>query len=81
MPTLGEFVKRAKQEFGATERSVTLGGGRGPSTIQVLERRGSDVNYVPIPTLPSGAILTPTVLRSLCRQLGIPPSEFGLTLD
>jgi hypothetical protein len=64
MPTLGEFVDHSKQ-YGFTRRLVTF------------ESRDAD-HFAELPDLRQSDRLTRDVVETLCRQLGIPPEDFGL---
>lgn len=82
MPTLGEFVARVISEYQAQIKEIDISGPRGPVKVRVLIRTGKDTKtkIAVIPDLKDGEYLIPTVLRSLCTQLDIPPKDFGLYL-
>lgn len=79
MPTLGEFIARALGEFGATldDAKHRVVGPHGPVPLRYLWRGAS---FAILPNLAEHDPLTPDVLRSLCEQLAIPPTAFGLSL-
>lgn len=82
MPTLGEFIARVTSEYKAQIRKINLSGPRGPIELKVLIRDGKNggKQIAVIPALKDDDHLIPTVLRSLCVQLAIPPKDFGLYL-
>jgi hypothetical protein len=82
-PSLDEFIGRATSpEYHAKTGSVKMTGPRGKVEIRVLIRKLQKTKKLAvIPDIKGDDILTPHVLRSLCVQLDIPPSDFGLTLD
>ena len=83
LPTLSEFVARVTSEYKAQIKTINMSGPRGPIKVEVLFRAGMDGKnkFAVIPDLKNDDHLIPTVLRSLCTQLGIPPKDFGLHLD
>ncbi len=78
MPTLREFVEKALT-YGVTDttskRHVT--GPRGEETFRYL--RKGDGPIVILTNIAEDERLTPVVLSNLCRQLDLPPADFGLT--
>ena len=76
-PTLKQFIEKAEQEFGATvETSPTIPvGPRGPAPIKYLRR---DARFAVLPNIADHEVVQPSVLRSLCNQLGIPLHTFDL---
>ena len=85
MPTFGEFIARITDEHKAKIRKInsTLSGPRGKAKIEFLMRTGKDgeIKVAIIPNLREDEHLTPSVLRSLCAQLDVPYTDFGLTLN
>lgn len=84
-PTLAQFLERARAEFGVEVKELT-GTFESPSGHDVgrayLVREVDGKKYVAsLPALEAGDRLLHHPLRSLCIRLGIPPAEFGLTLD
>jgi hypothetical protein len=69
MPTLAEFVGWAKAQGCLDGPEVELVGPRGPTTVRSLI--GPNGAFALIPGVPGDERLTPTVVGSLCRQLGI----------
>jgi hypothetical protein len=83
LPSLAEFIKRAQSEYGAnlSDLEAPVVGPRGPVVFRYLEIPSDDVPlFAVLPDIPEKATLSPDVLRSLCRQLGIPPKDFDLDL-
>lgn len=87
MPTLLEFIARAVQKFGAEQQEIQAPffGPQGPGQDQIkgLLRRlpSGKILVAVLPEIDDNQTLTPTVLRSLCALLEIPPSEFGLDIE
>jgi hypothetical protein len=85
LPSLAEFIKRAKEEYGANVISLPnrVSGPRGPVVVNGLVRTGTsgETVFADLPEIPHDSILSPQVLRGLCDQLGIPPDDFGLHLE
>lgn len=81
-PTLGEFVARVESKYKAETKEINMSGPRGPVHAKVLVRIGKDgkKKIAVIPDLKNDDHLMPTVLRSLCVQLDIPPKDFGFYL-
>jgi hypothetical protein len=80
MPTLGEFIWRARG-YGFTRRRVgfDLHGPRGVTHIEYLWReKPPPPAYAPLPDDPHETRLDEDQVRSLCAQLRIPPEDFGL---
>ena len=79
MPTLREFVEKARQlditEGTAKQKAI---GPRGEETFRFLRR--PDGPIVILPNIEDSERLTPIVLSNLCRRLGISPAEFNLDL-
>ncbi len=76
---MAEFILRA-QEKGA-ELKVTTDTIMGPISTLRFRYLQRGERFASLQDLPDSAILIPSVIRSLCQQLGLPPEEFGLTLD
>ena len=78
MPTLGEFLARASA-YGVTVAvsASRVVGPRGEITFRYA-RRG-DGPPVIIPDS-DDEVLTPIALSNFCRQLNVPPDEFGLVI-
>lgn len=54
---------------------------RGSARITVLRRKISSAGFATILDIDPDEELTPTLLRSLCVQLGVPPEDFSLQSD
>ena len=82
MPTLGEFIKRAVEEYGGQLRSgpqITVP--RGPVKPRYIYREHEDaVLRALLPDVGGAQRLMPDVLRSLCVRLQIDPADFGFDL-
>ena len=80
--TLGEFVARAISTYQAHEFHDKFMGPRGPVRRRNLHRVvNSAVKIAHLPDIADDDALTYTVLHSLCRDLAIPPDDFGVPLD
>ena len=79
MPSLREFVAKALShgiiEGKAAERVMGPGG---EEEVRYLRRLNGPAHV--LPNIEENESLDPFVVSSLCRQLEIPPEEFGLTL-
>ena len=76
MPTLGEFVARARI-YGYTRHIILI---REIRAKIVYLRRGRDdaLKVVDLPPIRETERLTRATLESLCRRAGIPEEDFGL---
>lgn len=84
MPTLGEWIHRACDEYGCTlqEGVVTVQGPDGISHPSVLSRETANKTFsVVVPYLSHEDRLAPHMLRNLCTRLDLPLSDFGLILE
>jgi hypothetical protein len=81
MPTLGEFIERAKR-FGVRRKHTPkiADGPRGAVRFYYLQRRAGEP-FVVLDDMPDNARLTPNQVRSYCRVLGLPPEDFGLDAE
>ena len=76
MPTLGEFVARAKQ-YGYTKRTLRIP--EAGATIAYLRRGKAEMaQLVELPPVDENARLTRALVVSLCEKTDIPPEDFGL---
>ena len=78
MPTLGEFIRVAKRHGWRLGRTPGVRGPRGVARIRYLIRRG---DFVDLQGTNDSDRLTRTSVDYLCRRLGIPLEEFGLSPD
>lgn len=78
-PTLREFIERVRK-YGIEVETLPgkMVGPHGEEQPRYF-RKGKDRVY-PVPSIKDEECLTPFVLSSLCRQLDIPPDEFGFTI-
>ena len=76
MPTLGELIEVAKRYGWKLGRTPGVRGPRGPARIRYL-RRGND--FIDVLNTRDSDRLTINSVTSLCRRLGIPLEEFGLS--
>ncbi len=74
MPTLGEFIARART-YGYMKHTI---GEPGDRIVYLRREKGSDVTVVDLPPFREGVRLTGAVVRGLCRRTGIPEEDFGL---
>ncbi|MEW8436932.1 MAG: hypothetical protein AB2689_02145 [Candidatus Thiodiazotropha taylori] len=84
MPGLGEFINRACQDYGAELRASKIGfeGPEGTVFPRYLFRIHDNNQYhATLPGCEESEILTPTIVRRLCKGLEIPLSDFGLSLS
>jgi len=75
MPTLGEFIERAKL-FGFAKRTISVPGlGR----IRYLKRDDKpEPKIVDLPPIHEGQRLSRDAVETLCENTGIPREDFGL---
>jgi len=79
MPSMEEFLNRLRQHgVEINETGKIVFGPRGWIKFRYAVRPGHGV--YPLPDLEDVELVTPTVVRSVCKALGIPPSVFGLDL-
>ena len=76
MPTLGEFIVRARG-YGHTKHTIRI---QELGARLVYLRRGTGVspNLVELPSIREGDRLTRAMVERLCRLTGIPSEDFGL---
>jgi len=71
--TLGEFVERVRRDYGIEAHSIgEIAGGLYLAVGGLV---------LALPGMYEDDILTRALLRSLCRQLRLPPVDFGLEED
>jgi hypothetical protein len=78
MPTLGEFLAKASSygvEVGVSTSEVV--GPQGKLIFRYARRQDGPPVTI---SASDEEMLTPTTLSNLCRQLGVPPDEFGLVI-
>lgn len=83
MPTFGEFLHVARDEYGCDYRVSLLHliGPDGASKLSVMSRSVDGHTWeATLPRLANDDRLTPHVLQSLCVRLGIDAQRFNLTL-
>lgn len=76
--TLRQLLDRIERDYAGEISSFFVLGSRGSARITILRRKVSSVGLATILDIDPDEDLTPTVLRSLCIQLGVPPEDFGL---
>ena len=76
MPTLGEFIARAKH-YGYTKHTLRIP--EAGATIVYLRRGKTEMaQLVELPPVHENARLTRALVVSLCETADIPPEDFGL---
>ena len=76
MPTLGEFIVRARS-YGYTKHTIRIREVR--ARIVYLRRgAGASVKLVDLPPIREGDRLTRAAVESLCERAEIPKEDFGL---
>ena len=76
MPTLGEFIARARA-YGYTKQTIRIPELR--ARITCLRRgAGPAAELVDLPSVHESDRLTRAVVESLCQRAGIPREDFGL---
>lgn len=75
-PTLADFLRIAQAKYGVQIKTVTAS-----RPEQYLLRETDDDKFIaPVPNLNLADRIDPDLLRSLCGQLDIPLSEFGIDM-
>ena len=77
MPTFHYLRSKLETEFGCVFKSIN----DDPFPVDYFERAVNGKKLLcPVSFEDDSAILTPTVLRHICRRLNIDPAKFGLHL-
>jgi hypothetical protein len=78
--TLRQFVELVRSYYGITIRTFgyPMIGPHGPIYYTYLEREDLTEVFALMLDIGEDDPLTPTLLRSLCHQLGLPPEDFHL---
>ena len=74
MPTLGEFIERAKV-YGYTKHTIRI---RESRIIYLRRGRGDTAELVDLPPIRENDRLTRAAVESLCQRAGIPTEDLGL---
>jgi len=78
MPTLGEFIERAKSLGIRVKHSpVLMDGPRGPVRFYYLQGRDA-TPFVVLPDLRHDRRLERATVENWCKTLGLPGEDFGL---
>ena len=78
MPTLGEFIERARRAPYNFTKSTMSDRDLGRIVFLRRERRGSSVELIDLPPGPETQRLSRNTGESLCRKTGILLEDFGL---
>jgi len=76
MPTLGEFIGRARH-YGYTKRTIRIPE-FGARLIYLRRRRGATSELVDLPAMRESDRLTREALEDLCQRSRVPKEDFGL---
>ena len=76
MPTLGEFIARAKR-YGYTKQTIQIPELR-VELVYLRRGTGEAARLVDLPSAAESLRLEREVVLSLCMTAGIPPEDFGL---
>jgi hypothetical protein len=76
MPTLGEFIARARA-YGYTKHSIRMSE-LGARILYLRRGAGSAANLVDLPPMRESDRLTREAVEVLCERAGIPKEDFGL---
>jgi hypothetical protein len=76
MPTLGEFIARARH-YGYTRHTIRIPE-LGARLVYLRRVRGTAVELVDLPPLRESDRLTRRAIEDLCRRARIPAEDFGL---
>jgi hypothetical protein len=76
MPTLGEFIARARQ-YGYTKHTIRIPE-LGMRLVYLRRVRGAALELVDLPPIRESDRLTRDAIEDLCRRARIPAEDFGL---
>ena len=76
--TLRQFLEKAQRDYGWTLDGLSLQGPQAPVVFEYLERPDFSDLFAVIIELDEDEVLAPSVIRSLCRLLNLPPEDFHL---
>lgn len=76
MPTLGEFIVRARR-YGYTKHTIRIPE-LGARLVYLRRRAGVSPKLVELPPIREGDRLTRSMVERLCRLTGILEEDFGL---
>jgi hypothetical protein len=76
-PTLADFLRVAQAKYNVQIKTVTAS----KPEQYLLRETDKDKFTAPVPNLNLTDRLDPDLLRSLCGQLDIPLSEFGINMQ
>lgn len=78
--TLRQFVDAVRRDYGISLRTFgfPMIGPRGPIYYTYLERDDLTETFALMTEVGEDDLLTPSLLRSLCHQLGLPSEDFYL---
>ena len=76
MPTLGEFIARARH-YGYTKHTIRIPE-LGARLIYLRRGRGAEVELVDLPPMREDDRLTREAIEDLCQRARIPAEDFGL---
>ena len=78
MPTLGEFIERAKA-YGYRKQTISVPGlGRIKYLRRADRKRQQGLELVDLPPMPESRRLTRAGVASLCARSRVPMEDFGL---
>jgi hypothetical protein len=76
MPTLGEFIARARH-YGYTKHTIRISE-LGARLVYLRRVRGAALELVDLPPMRETDRLTREVIEDLCQRSRIPAEDFGL---
>jgi len=76
MPTLGEFIARARA-YGYTKHTIRIPE-LGARIVYLRRGAGASPKLVDLPLIRESDRLTRAAVESLCQRAGIPKEDFGL---
>jgi hypothetical protein len=76
MPTLGEFIARARA-YGYTKHTIRIQE-LGARIVYVRRGQGASLKLVDLPPIRESDRLTRAATESLCQRANIPKEDFGL---
>jgi len=76
MPTLGEFIARAR-DYGYTKHIIRIPE-LGARIVYLRRGRGASPELVDLPAMRESDLLVRAAVEDLCQRSGIPKEDFGL---
>lgn len=78
--TLRQFLEKVQRDYGVVQedRDYSVPERQGPMVFEYMERPELAESLALVLRVDEDEVLAPSVLRSLCRMLNLPPEDFHL---